>query len=124
ELSQQVFEIGLRRASTLRNRSCLFSGCASGLGIAANTLGQCAKFLSRVPQFFVQITLSLISCPPALVGCTHRLLRLAFLFCLRPQLFTADSQLLRHLRFFVRTTTGGFVVCGQRRGLLSSHGDS
>src|SRR5262245_25554378 len=84
DLSQQVLELGLRLASSLRNRSCVFRGLASGLGIAANSLRQCAKLLRRLPQFFVQLTPSLIDDPLALLRLTRSFLRLTVDFCLHP----------------------------------------
>src|SRR5262245_45808813 len=65
-LSQQVFEIGLRRASTLSNLSCILRGQTRRLGVAANRLRHCAKLLGRLPQFFVELTVALIEDPLAL----------------------------------------------------------
>src|SRR5262245_56006998 len=111
DLSEQFLEFGPRRASSLRNRPRILRRQARRLGIAPNCLRQCAKLLGCVPQFFVHLTLSLIDDPLALLGLTRGFRRLPFLFGLDPQLFTADSQLLRHFLFFLRATTISFVVC-------------
>src|SRR5215510_2580748 len=122
DLSQQVFEIGLRRAGTLRNRSRLFRGLPRGLGIAANSLRHSAKFLRCPPQFFVHLTLPLVDDPLALLRLARGLLRLTAFFCLNPQLFTGDSQLLRHFLFFLDATTSRVVLCKRLCGVLSFHG--